>query len=175
MAKPHRGLKGSYSVETSEGFARLSRMAGRDYRWPPPNSGNVNEDIMLDAVYGGAADPSAPREYAVYSIEWLEEHPEAAEEIEAAEAGSEAERKEAERTRDKEIDAAEQPRRGEAVEGTDEHTGSERVSGEPVEEFTRYLDETFSGWVYHQDRDEVYVMGEDSDEDRAQQKTRRRR
>lgn len=134
MPGAHHGLKSNYSIETNEGFARLSRMAGRDYEWPAPNSGNVNEDIFLDAVYGGAADPSVPQEYAVYSVDWLDEHAEDVSELE-----------------------------------------EERVSGEPVEDFTRYLDENFEGWVYHHDRGEVYVVKEEGDEGRAQQKTRRRR
>lgn len=135
MTGAYHRLKSNYDISTNEGFARLSRMAGRDYEWPPPNTGNVNEDIMLDAVYGGAADPSVPREYAVYSVDWLDENPDDVEEIPEV----------------------------------------ERVSGEPQEDFTRYLDENFEGWVYHRERGEVYVLTEESDEGRAQQKTRRRR
>lgn len=135
MPGAYHRLKSNYSIETNEGFARLSRMSGRDYEELPPNSGNVNEDIMLDAVYGGAADPSVPNEYAVYSVEWLDEHPEDVEEI----------------------------------------PDTERAFGEPQEDFTRYLDENFEGWVYHKDRGEVYVLTEETDEDRAQQKSRRHR
>ncbi|MFP4598068.1 MAG: hypothetical protein ACLFVJ_07440 [Persicimonas sp.] len=130
----NRGLKSNYSIETNEGFARLSRMAGRNYDWPPLDSGNVNEDIMLDAVYGGAVNPNAPQEFAVYSIDWLDEHPEDVEELEEV----------------------------------------ERIPGEPVEDFARRLDETFSGWVYNTDREEVYVLIDQTEDSRAGGQTRRR-
>ncbi len=125
MPGAYHGLKSSYSIETNEGFARLSRMAGRDFERQVfrDDSGNVNDDIFLDAVYGGAANPDAPHEYAVYSVDWLDEHPEDVEEI----------------------------------------AELERVAGEPVEDFTRYLDENFEGWVYHHDRGEVYVVKQSGD------------
>lgn len=134
MPGAYHGLKSNYSVSTNEGFARLSRMAGRDYESLPLDSGNVNEDIMIDAVYGGAANPDEAQEYTVYSVDWLDENPEEVEDLEE----------------------------------------SERAFGEPVEEFTRYLNENFEGWVYHHDRGEVYVLNEQTDDSRAGQKTRRR-
>jgi hypothetical protein len=121
-------------VATNEGFALLSRMAGRDYDSLPSDTGNVNDEIMLDAVYGGAASPDEPQEYTVYSVDWLDEMPEDVEEL----------------------------------------ADAERVAGEPIEDFTRYLDENFEGWVYHHDRGEVYVLSQQTDESRARQNTRRR-
>lgn len=168
MAGFHRDLRENYSVETMEGFARLSRMSEREDQWPPQDSGNVGDDIYLDAVYGGVADPSQPREYAVYSIEWLEEHPDEAAEIAAAEERDEEELDRLEREQDEEIEAAETPQTGQNPEEPDEHQGVERTSGEPVEEFTRYLDENFRGWVYRKKHDEVYVLAEASDGDRPQ-------
>ncbi|MFW5968278.1 MAG: hypothetical protein ACOCV2_12205 [Persicimonas sp.] len=166
MAGFHRDLKESYSIETMEGFARLSRMSGREDQWPPSESGNVDDDIYLDAVYGGVADPSQPREYVVYSIEWLEEHPDEAAEIAAAEERDEEELDRLEREQDEEIRAAETPEPSEGFEEPDEHQAIERSSGEPAEEFTRYLDETFRGWVYRKKHDEVYVLAETPDDDR---------
>jgi hypothetical protein len=140
MPGVHHNLKANYSIETSEGFARLSRMAGRDYSWPPPNTGNVNEDIMIDAVYGGSVEPDAHQEFAVFNVDWLDEHPEDAEELDQ-------------------------------ISDTDQ---IEQVRGRPVEEFTRYLDETFPGWVYHHERGEVYVVLPEGDEGRAQERSPRR-
>ena len=133
MPGAHHNLKANYSISTNEGFARLSRMAGKSYEWPPPNSGNVNEGIMIDAVYGGAADPDVPGEYAVYSIDWLEEHPEEAEDLARS---TDAQRAE-------EADLPEE---------------AQRVEGEPVEDFAQRLNDLFPGWVYNQERDEVYVL-----------------
>lgn len=65
-------LKTEYSFAVNEGFAQLQRMAGRDYHHLPPNSGNTNDDIYLDAVYGGHADPEEPQEFTVYSVDWDE-------------------------------------------------------------------------------------------------------
>jgi hypothetical protein len=103
-------------------------MAGRDYESLPFDSGNVNEDIMLDAVYGGAANPDEPQEYIVYSVDWSEDHPE-------------------------------------DVDEKFEEVG--RAGGEPVEDFARYLDQNFDGWVYHRDRGEVYVLNDQTDEGRG--------
>ncbi len=66
------GLKADYSFLTEEGFAQLERMADREVSHDPPNTGNLNEDIYKDAVYGGDADPGAPQEFVVYGLEWEE-------------------------------------------------------------------------------------------------------
>ena len=137
MPGVHHTLKSNYSIETNEGFARLSRMAGKDHEWPPPNTGNVNEEIMTDAVYGGAVDPNAPQEYAVYSVDWLEEQDELPEGLEETSA--------------QQAEEADVPAQG------------EQVAGRPVEDFTRRLGEMFGGWIYHRDRGEVYVLKKDED------------
>jgi hypothetical protein len=65
-------LKADYSFLTEEGFARLEEMSGREVSHTPPNTGNVNEDIYEDSVYGGDADPDAPQEFVVYGLDWAE-------------------------------------------------------------------------------------------------------
>jgi hypothetical protein len=138
MANGFNRLQSSYSIALNEGYAVLSRMAGRNPEWPHPNSGNVDEEIMLDAVYGGSANPEVPGEYTVYSVDWLDEIPD--------ESDEEA------------LKAAQDIADGAAAR-------SKRVSGEPTEEFRRYLDDNFKGWVYHHGRGEVFVIADDSDED----------
>lgn len=69
------GLQDSYSIAVDRGYAVLSRMAHPEQAWPPPNTGNINEEIMLDSVYGGSIDPESPGEYLVYSIDWVDEIP----------------------------------------------------------------------------------------------------
>ena len=124
MAGAYHRLKSNYSIETNEGFARLSRMADyEDHRGLPPNTGNVNEELLVDAVYGGAANPEEPQQYAVYSVDWLDKSP------------------------------------GDVDEIPDTVRSS---AAEPQEDFMRYLDENFEGWVYHRERGEVYVLTEDS-------------
>lgn len=66
-------LKADYSFLTEEGFARLEQMADRDVSHEPPNTGNINENIYEDAVYGGDANPDAPQEFVVYDLDWVED------------------------------------------------------------------------------------------------------
>lgn len=144
MPGAHHGLKTNYSIETNEGFARLQRMAGRDYEWPPPNSGNVNEEIYLNAVYGGEAEPDMPGEYAVYSLDWLEN----------------AERPTQTGRPDEELEAGAASQQTDALEAEEADVPEEaqRIPGEPIEDFAARLDDIFPGWVYNPDRGEIYVL-----------------
>lgn len=144
MAGEDNMLQDSYSFAVDRGFAVLSRMAGHHDAWPPPNTGNVNDDILLDAVYGGSFDPDVPGEYTVYRVDWLDELPGE----EAQDPLSEIDEDELAQAR--ELRAQRQRR---------------RISGEPVEAFRRHLDDNFKGWLYHHGKDEVFVLAEASDED----------
>lgn len=138
MTNSQQKLEARYAVELGQGYAVLARMGGTQAD-PTPNTGNVGDEIMLNAVYGGSASPDIPGPYAVYQVDWLDELP--------AETNLEEINQDALR-----VQSA---------------TNRERISGEPAEAFHRYLDDQFKGWVYHHGRGELYVIADDDHVDSA--------
>lgn len=75
MSTSRQQLEARYAVELNQGYAVLARMSGSPQD-PAPNTGNVDEEILLNAVYGGSASPDTPGPYTVYQVDWLDELPE---------------------------------------------------------------------------------------------------
>lgn len=74
MANSLQKLEARYSVELAQGYAVLARMSGAPED-PAPNTGNIDDEIMLNAVYGGSASPDTLGPYAVYQVDWLDDLP----------------------------------------------------------------------------------------------------
>jgi|GEM_PF-3796578 len=74
MSQSRQELEARYAVELNQGYAVLARMSGFQ-DGPAPNTGNVDDEIMLNAVYGGTASPDALGPYTVYQVDWLDEIP----------------------------------------------------------------------------------------------------
>lgn len=74
MPRQSDPLESRYAVELDRGYAVLARMS--DASAPTaPNTGNVDDEIMLNAVYGGTASPDIPGPYTVYQVDWLDALP----------------------------------------------------------------------------------------------------
>ncbi|AWV90826.1 hypothetical protein [Bradymonas sediminis] len=74
MENERQDLESRYAVELAQGYAVLARMSGFQED-TAPNTGNVDDEIMLNAVYGGSASPEHLGPYTVYQVDWLDELP----------------------------------------------------------------------------------------------------